>query len=208
MGIPYLQGKPWSSWTRDERFFCAVLYGHASKEPTAFAQWLIEKAELSAPAGGDWDLGFEVCFYRDYLWQQPGNSARKAKLPAKRTFDLCLFGQRDIIIIEAKVCEQFGSLQNSDFKEDKKRFRGIPKLKGVRVHLVALASSRYLVNVKKFGRSKPLAVFDGSVSWAETFERYADPLLAQADGMYGLKPGEMLMQPRYARGQPESFASP
>jgi hypothetical protein len=29
-------------------------------------------------------------------------------LPAKRTFDLCLFGERDIIVIEAKVCQAFG----------------------------------------------------------------------------------------------------
>ncbi len=192
MGISYLQGKPWSSWTRDERFFCTVLYGHASQEPAVFAAWLIDKAKLKATSAGEWDLGVEVCFYRDYLWQQPGNSARKAKLPAKRTFDLCLFGERDIIIVEAKVFEQFKSRQNSDFKEDRNHLKKMRDLKAVRVHLVALASSRYLANVERFGRSKPLDAFDGCVSWADMFERYSDRLLAQADRMYGMRPGEML----------------
>ncbi|MCZ7645684.1 MAG: hypothetical protein M5U26_10430 [Planctomycetota bacterium] len=193
MGIPYLKHRPWSSWTRDERFFCAVLYAHASKEPTAFARWLIDKANLKEVADSEWDLGVEVCFYRDYLWHQPGKSAGKVDLPAKRTFDLCLFGERDIIIVEAKVCEPYDLAQNEDFRSDKEeRINGIPGLEGIRVHLVALASSRYFANAKKFGRPETLTMFDGRVSWADVNGRYPDDLLAQADQMYSMRPGETL----------------
>lgn len=194
MSIAYLQGKPWSSWTRDERFFCAVLYGHASKEPEAFAQWIAEKAKLKAIASTEWDLGFEVCFYRDYLWNQPVASARQSGLPAKRTFDLCLFGNRDIVVIEAKVCEPFDAGQNDDFGLDKDRLASLPGLKDINVHLVALASSAYFANAAKFGRPGTLSMFDGRVTWADLFTRYPDRLLAQADCMYGMRPGQMLDQ--------------
>lgn len=55
-------------------------------------------------ADGDWDLGYEVCLYRDVLWQKGGLSAVGLELPPKRTFDLCLFGERALVVIEAKVC--------------------------------------------------------------------------------------------------------
>lgn len=194
MGIPYLQGKPWSSWTRDERFFCAVLYGHASNDPAAFATWLIKKAELDATATGEWDLGFEVCFYRDYLWQR-GISARKENLPAKRTFDLCLFGERDIIIIEAKVCEPFDITQNKEFARDIDRVAELSGLEKDNVHLVALASSKYYANAEEFGDPQTLSMFGGRVEWADLSALYSDSLLAQANGMYGMRPGELLHSP-------------
>ncbi len=69
MGITYLKNKPWSLWTRDGRFFCAVLYYNANKDPANFASWLIGKSELGISDTGTWDLGYEVCLYRDFLWQ-------------------------------------------------------------------------------------------------------------------------------------------
>jgi hypothetical protein len=193
VGIAYLQGQPWSSWTRDERFFCSVLYSHASADPGAFAEWLITSADLSASPEGEWDLGYEVCFYRDYLWQQPCDSARKAGLPAKRTFDLCLFGERDIVVIEAKVCQAFGGAQNEDFAQDKARIGSLPGLEAVNVHLVALASAAYLGSAKR--RPSTLNMFDGRISWADVNARYPDRLFQQADRMYRVRPGEMLREP-------------
>lgn len=125
MGIWYLRNSPWSSWTRDERYFCSVLYEHASQDPGDFAAWLNATSGLGLSTDGDWDLGYEVCFYRDFCWQSGGKSASKRDLPAKRTFDLCLFGEQAIIVIEAKVCEGFSSDQNDEFGRDAKRIQSL-----------------------------------------------------------------------------------
>lgn len=185
MGIEYLDGRPWSTWTREERFFCAVLYAHAVKDPRRFAACLIDRAKLRVDPSGEWDLGYEVCFYRDYLWQRGATTARDSGLPAKRTFDLCLFGERDIIIIEAKVCEPFDTRQNSVFERDRENINSKLGLSNLGVHVVALASSRYFG-----GKVKPgtLAGFAGRIEWRQLAAEYGgDQLLSRADSMYGMK---------------------
>lgn len=191
MGISYLRGQAWSTWTREERYFCAVLFGHARRDPASFASWLIETAGLGIEPAGEWDLGYEVCFYRDYLWQLDA-SAKELNLPAKRTFDLCLFGERDIVVIEAKVCEAFGGAQNDDFAQDKARIKSIEGLEDVSVHVVALAPTQYFANAARFGRAGTLTMFDGHITWLQLAELYSDGLLRQADGMYKPRPNELL----------------
>ncbi len=44
MGISYLKHRSWANWSRDERFFCAVLFEYARKDPGAFARYLITQA--------------------------------------------------------------------------------------------------------------------------------------------------------------------
>jgi hypothetical protein len=190
MGINYLRDQSWSTWTREERFFCAILFLHARQDPAGFAAWLVGSAGLPISPSGEWDLGYEVCFYRDYLWQL-GASAKQAGLPAKRTFDLCLFGERDIII-EAKVCEAFGGSQNDDFSQDRARIKSMAGLEDIGVHTVALASSRYFANAARFGRPGTLTMFDGRITWTQVAERYGDAALQQADGMYKPRPLERL----------------
>ena len=197
MGIDYLRGQQWSAWTREERYFCAVLFFHARQDPASFASWLIDAAGLDIDPGGGWDLGYEVCFYRDYLWQL-GESARQRGLPGKRTFDLCLFGERDMIVIEAKVCEAFGGVQNDDFAQDKARIRSIEGLEALGVHVLALASSRYFANASRYGRPGTLTMFDGRITWGQVAERYSDELLQQADGMYKPQPNGLLRHPDLA----------
>jgi hypothetical protein len=190
MGIGYLQDQPWSDWTREERFFCAILFSHARQDPAAFARWLIGTTGLKIEADGEWDLGYEVCFYRDYLWQQ-GGSAKHQDLPAKRTFDLCLFGERDLIVIEAKVCEAYTRAQNDDFAHDKARIARLSGMEGIGVLLVALASSRYFANADRYGRAETLEVFEGHpISWQQLADHYGDEFLGQADGMYKLRPSK------------------
>lgn len=191
MGIPYLRNLPWSHWTRDERFFCSILYSHASADPTDFAEWLIESTKLSADKGGKWDLGFEVCFYRDYLWQL-GESARSMGFPQKRTFDLCLFGKRSLIVIEAKVFERFESSQSEYFKKDKRTIPCLPGLNQVKAYVIALASSTYYENAKTHGRSGSMDVFDGCVSWDQLAKKYSCPLMDRADQLYKRKRGDIL----------------
>ena len=191
MSIAYLRGQPWSSWSREERYFCSILFHHAARDPASFAAWLIESAELAIDPHGEWDLGYEACFYRDYLWQL-GKSAKEAGLPAKRTFDLCLFGERNIVVIEAKVCEAFGGAQNDDFAHDRDRINSLPGLGDVNVEIVALASSQYFANAACFGRPGTLTMFDGRITWQQLAGLYGDELLLQADGMYKPRPNEAL----------------
>lgn len=191
MAIKYLNDHPWSDWTRDERFFCAILFEHGRQDPAGFTRWVNDTASLGLPVDGDWDLGYEVCFYRDFLWQK-GRSAREEGYPAKRTFDLCAFGEQAIIIIEAKVCEAFKSDQNLEFGADNKKVRELIDREGFEVKTIALASSRYFDNFDKYGDQDAPNVFDGRLTWSQAHEKYSDPLLAQADKMYKLAPGSLI----------------
>lgn len=46
MPIKYLNNKPWSDWSRDERMFCAVLWEHGRKDSAKFARWLKKAAKI------------------------------------------------------------------------------------------------------------------------------------------------------------------
>jgi hypothetical protein len=178
MSISYFNGHTWSDLTREERYYCHVLFSHASIDPADFAIWLNQKCDLRLDLQSEWDLGLEVCFYRDYLWHQQ-KRVRSTDFSPKRTFDLCLFGEKDIIVIEAKVDQPFNDEQNVTFAKDRTE---IPRLLGsenVRVSLIALASSKYL------GAAKALNQFSGAVSWADVHQKYGDRLLKQADDLYG-----------------------
>lgn len=191
MTIKYLKGYPWNQWTRDERYFCSILYSKAVQDVPAFASWLINAAKLPLSKRGSWDLGYEVCFYRDYLWQI-GKKAMAEGFSPKRTFDLCLFGETQLIVIEAKVFEPFKTQQNEEIERDKERLRLLPGLKHLQMAVVALASSRYFHNARIYGRSATLSVFDGTVSWAQAAEKYQHPSLFRADLMYKMTAGAYL----------------
>ncbi|MDA3950802.1 MAG: hypothetical protein PF508_16465 [Spirochaeta sp.] len=189
--IDYLKGKRWSDWTRDERFFCSVLYNLAKDDVTHFATIVKDYAGLSMAVSGDWDIGYEVSFYRDYLWQQ-GLKAAAYNVSSQRAFDLCLFGEHTLVIIEAKVYEAFSPRQNHEFGFDKDRLNKLPGLEKIDVRLVALASSTYFKNQKHFGRGNTLNVFDGRITWEQMYQVYKDPLLRQADEMYKATAGKWI----------------
>jgi hypothetical protein len=191
MSVSYLKNQPWCRWSREERLFCAVLFEHARRDPTDFAKWLIAEASLQVESSDAWDVGFEVCFYRDYLWQR-NRSARAEGFPFKRTFDLCLFSERSIIIVEAKVCEPFDAEQNRDLAKDKELIQRLVDLDRLQVRTVALASSRYFANAKEYGWPDTLTAFDGKLTWEQVARKYPDDLLAQADIMYKSEPGQLL----------------
>jgi hypothetical protein len=188
----WLCGAKWADWTREERYFCALLFGYADNDPSRFARWVVETAKLdqldrSLLARAVWEVGYEVCFYRDYLWER--GELEGTDLPLKRTFDLCLFAPNVVIIIEAKGFEGFTSKQNAEFDEDRGRLR---RLLGpeVQIYLVALASSAY-VNSDRLSK-KSLAPFDGApLTWEDAAKEYPDARLKVADGLYGRKPGRI-----------------
>ena len=105
MGLPYLKNKKWSQVTRDERFFCAHLYNLILKRGIPeFLSFINNTYKTDLTESCYWEIGYEVCFYRD-LWHLHG---RKTELYSpKRTFDLCLFSEKTIVIIEAKADQQF-----------------------------------------------------------------------------------------------------
>lgn len=200
MAIPYLESSAWDQWTRDERFFCSALYWSARERGVAeFVKWIVESASLEVSMSGDWDMGFEVVFYRDFLARK-GKSAKLLGYSPKRTFDLCLFGEKSIIIIEAKVDSAFDFNQVGSCRQDK---IAIPKILKENfsesaidfpVYLIALVSSKYKKNHDTYGKTdcngdSTLGVFDGIVTWEEVskFFRHDEgiqKLLMRADGIY------------------------
>src|SRR5882672_11412807 len=101
MGFTYLGGNNWSDITREERFFCAELYIKIKNSENAFVRWLNAQEKISI-SGEDceteWETAFEVCFYRDF--PHKFRPEIPDKYSPKRTFDLCLFSEKNIIIIE------------------------------------------------------------------------------------------------------------
>ena len=186
--MKYLNNSKWSNWTRDERFFCSVLYQEAKKDEKSFGEWLCSETKIPFSNTEEWDLGYEVCFYRDYFWQK-GDSARRLEYPTKRTFDLCLFNTNKIIIIEAKVFEQFESSQNNEFKKDKELIKGLEGFENIDVYTVALASSIYFENHKKHGKEEILEVFENRyLDWNRLFVKYGNDLFQKANQLYKSSP--------------------
>jgi hypothetical protein len=86
----------------------------------------------------DWEVGYEVCFYRDIL-KLYGHGVKEkmedliAKIGPnavnliKRTFDLVLFSSDTIVIIEAKSAEGLTTEQFKEFKIDEDLIDGVFK---------------------------------------------------------------------------------
>lgn len=176
MGFNYLAGKRWSQVTRDERFFCQRLYELINVEtPEAFVAFLYDTHDLDVSAGGEWEAGFEVCFYRD-LWQ---HRRRQGKLfSLKRTFDLCLFGEKAIVIIEAKAAQGFEDNQTASFVRDIVEVASLTQVENVQ--LVGLCSSKYDVEPNL------ASAFTGPIlRWRDLASRYGDDdILLRADDVY------------------------
>jgi hypothetical protein len=79
MGISYLSNLSWNKITREERLFCSHLYHsilslqdrkkfitklNRIKSPINFF-----KNNLSLSEKSHWEVGFEVCFYRDLIFE-------------------------------------------------------------------------------------------------------------------------------------------
>lgn len=176
MGFTYLDGKRWSQVTRDERFFCQRLYQRIEAETAAcFIVFLRDAHGLDVPIEGEWEVGFEVCFYRD-LWQLRGRNG--GLFSPKRTFDLCLFGEKAIVIIEAKAAERFDRDQNESFVRDIGEVSRQTKVDNVK--LVGLCSSKYEVEPQR------AADFTGPIlRWVDLARRYDDDeILLGADASF------------------------
>ena len=130
----------WKYITRDERFFCFELYQSLKADQKAFITLIKEGVNeknnltnqkrrefLETIVSKKFDVGVEVCFYRDLLkWN--GEGIKEHNLPQKRTFDLALFSNDAIIIIEAKAQQGFDTKQLLEFEEDKNNIEDLFKI--------------------------------------------------------------------------------
>ena len=189
-GVSYFGGKRWEDITREERFFCSVLYGYIKKNPIQFVEWLNKNKELNLNLNQEWDVGYEVCFYRDYLkWkeqeQKTAFSNFKKEYSRKRTFDLCMFSEDCILIIEAKSQQGFGKNDIGEFdSEERKKIGNVIGKPDIEILLLGISSTKWQENSRKYGKFNVTDNFDALLSWREMAELYKDPLLDRADYIY------------------------
>ena len=177
MGFDYLNGKNWKDVSRDERRFCADLVFQLQKNTTqpAFVEWVVKKNNLDVSNIIDFEIDFEVCFYRDLIFNYELTNKvnlegkKEIKGLLKRTFDICIFLPNDIIIIEAKAAQGMTSKQMIEFKYDKIAIQTCfteLNLPIKNIFLVGLISSEYSTkNISKLNENN--IYFDGIINWKD-----------------------------------------
>ena len=156
----------WLDISREERLFCAHLYEFLREKGNS--RKFIDSLDVASKdvASGEvevsqdtlrkdnYEVRYEVCFYRDLaraydrkeLVRKPSQSL-PSQFPRKRTFDLCLFGQKHIVIVEAKAHSSFNSEQLEWLGCEKKKIKRLFEELGVEsqdveIAIVCLASSK------------------------------------------------------------------
>ena len=184
MGFTYLYGNNWHQITRDERYFCSELFFEIKGKEQKFIKFLNEKHNTELNEKIEWEIGYEVCFYRDFIKEFGFKNNKKINtiklknnenvFSPKRTFDLCLFSNNDLIIIEAKAQKGFESKQNNEFKKDKNDIELLFKDRhsDVNIKLFALASDIYYNNINN-RKSKTLDLFDAKISWMDIYNGFS-----------------------------------
>jgi len=164
MALSYFGNKKrWENITREERYFCSALFWHV-KNNSLENQFVECLNELTQSKKNDhvkyWEIGYEVCFYRDYLKAIHNRSTHDTGYSGKRTYDLCLFSENRIIIIEAKAHQgldrdQFNYISDIDSGIDKNEI-GLKQLlqkENITIDVILLLSSKYVDGSKKHPNS-------------------------------------------------------
>ncbi|GHT24232.1 hypothetical protein FACS189430_08800 [Bacteroidia bacterium] len=177
MKIKFLNNQSWNEVSREERFFCAKLYSQMELDVVPMLDLLgINKDK-------QFDIGYEVCFYRDVL-KAHGKRVSQTRLPSKRTFDLMLISDDELHIIEAKAQQRFDGVQFENIDNDKEHINALFEKIGqnkpeVQIH--ALISSNY--HPKPTTKSH----FNGEpIFWKDVAEKYtaAKEIFMRADKIY------------------------
>ena len=182
MALKYLDSRSWADITREERFYCQHLFNLIKKHGlTDFISFVNQKLNASLPTDCHWEPAFEACFYRDFFLSK----GQSNPYSPKRTFDLCLFSDDAILIIEAKAQQRFKSNDLETYARDPER---VQKVTGVsQVVLVGLASSNYHPS------EDTRAIFFNNtlLTWRQLAEYYEqDQTLLRADSLYCPSPIE------------------
>lgn len=186
MSLNILQGKSWWEISRDERYFCAELFRSASVDISKFVRAIACHSKITMAENENWEMAVEVCFYRDFS-RVVDISEIEGGFSQKRTFDICLFSETQVIIIEAKANQSMPPLEASQAREDKVSVKEIFRKgadRDVDVVLLALVSSRYKQGHDKNSMLRPLEAFDGVVTWKELETVYGNRIFERADSLY------------------------
>jgi hypothetical protein len=175
-GISYFQNKTWNKEiSRTEILFCAELYFLLKKQENLLK--FIEKFKLEQ---ANYDVGYEVSFYRD-LSKMHGVKVKKEYF-SKRTFDLALFSEKFIYVIEAKAQENFNTKQLGYFEKDKKEIpemlRKINPKTNIKVNFLAITSGNYNPKPETKG------IFEKTITWKQLHELYRKDIFKHADDIY------------------------
>ncbi len=185
MSLSYFRNKAWSEISREESFFCQALFQYIKGRESEFVSFLKKVTTLKLDEKMEWEVGYEVCFYRDMLriMDKTFDSGNYSK---KRTFDLCLFSEDVIIVIEAKVQQPFKKEQIEYIEKDKYLIPKFLQREGsLEVKTIALASSTYYDNHKNFGHQELLKPFDAKISWVDVFSGFhQDRVFSRANDIY------------------------
>ena len=145
-GLSWLGNRKWWEVTREERYFCAELYWAVKEDLSKFIAFLDSKYPRKINTDSVWQVGYEVCFFRDWAKIYPEKSQNvqagsDQALSKKRTFDLALFSNSQVILFEAKAQQYFTAKQAKEFESYRELFR---RCTGVtEVHTAAIISSKY-----------------------------------------------------------------
>ncbi len=181
-GPCWLNEKTWGQVTREERYFCAELFSVIRQDFRRFVKFLnlpdhkVGKTNRTMhwpilETETNWDPAYEICFYRDIGFYR--NSGKNGTIPAgefsqKRTFDLALFSNEAIILIEAKVHQGFDGKQLGHLNSDRRNVSKWTKVPEEKIFLVGLISSEY------HPRCKTQKHFDLIITWSGLACWYGD----------------------------------
>ena len=193
-----LFGLKWIDITREEREFCAVLFSEVRKCPKKFIRFMNREAENLRDPGRcldlcpdeDWDVAFEVAFYRDInhykqfkgcqerkikrIWQIGTGSVHSVTMKSvwARKFDLALMSSDTVVVIEAKADGRFGKDDVNKLDRDSDTIKCLfPQIK--RVVVVGLHSSNYSPDTI-IRSAKEDKGFEFRITWSKLGEEYGN----------------------------------
>lgn len=179
MTLNFIQSK-WQDITREERFFCSHLYHSIINREQEFIEWLNNNTTLKLNPNSNWEVGYEVCFYRDLIkhWRAQGKTnLNENTYSSKRTFDICMFSNDHIVIIEAKAQQGFHGDQLKDFEDDKNDIKSLFDNQGIEMSfdIVLLHSNHYTPK-----NTLP------KIKWIDLYNSFCkNNLFLKADQLYG-----------------------
>lgn len=181
MCFKYLDGKKWVNTTREERQFCAALFGIVRETPNQFIQLLKQSAKpvrgnttanITFNERTEWEVGFEVALGRD-----TSNQAFHI-LGSSRKFDLVFFSKNHLVVVEAKAQQGFSSKEMNRYKSDKCQLKSASD---VDVTFVGICSEHYYDN----HRIDLSVGLDYILTWSKIAGRWPDEHFYRAECIYG-----------------------
>ncbi len=185
MPFEYLADSTWLQLTREERQFCAALFAVVRQSPKDFIRLINREATPQPPNGSSvltldevttWEVGFEVALGRDL------RSSDLSEIGSHRKFDLSLFSERQLVVVEAKAQQGFKTEELEGYQRDQKTLMKTLDIDGVL--FVGLCSSRYVESPR---RKLDLSVGFGKIlTWQQIAVQWPDEgHFQRADSVYG-----------------------